>query len=154
MEGPDARKVQLWSDDRGKEFAVRLANEPDFRVASNPSVKYTKLVDESEYLSDIKYDWQFLLEHWVGVKNGSIKLVEYNGKNPDLPPFDIEGVFGSIQIPKRRRARRERPRPPLKCHYCMLCYNTEKERREHELVWHQDKVVRSGQTNSGQQKST
>lgn len=134
------RKLQLWSDARGKEFAVRLSNETDFKAASNPAAKYTKLVDEAEYLSDLEYDWQFLLSHWVGVKDGTIKLLDNDGKKPDPVPFDLTDAFASIQKPNGRRTRREKPKPALKCRFCSLSYNTEKERREHELAWHSEKV--------------
>lgn len=146
--GSDTRKLQLWSDACGKEFAVRLSNEHDFKAASNPDAKYTKLVDEAEYFSDMKYDWKFLLHHWAAVINGSIRLVDYDGrKNPDPLPFDLADAFESKNL-NGRRARREKPKPPLKCRFCKLSYNTEKERREHELTWHSEKLKDSGQTNN------
>jgi hypothetical protein len=146
MSGSDSRKLQLWSDSRGKEFAVRLSNEHDFKAVSNPGAKYTKLVDEAEYLSDTKYDWKFLLGHWAGVINGSIRLADNDGrKAPEPSPFDLTEALAPMKKPNGRRARREKPKPLLKCHYCMLSYNTEKERRDHELTWHSEKMKDSGQ---------
>jgi hypothetical protein len=147
-QGSDSRKLQLWSDASGKEFAVRLSNEDDFKAVSNPDAKYAKLVDEAEYFSDMKYDWKFLLNHWAGVTTGSIKLVENNGKkNPEPLSFDLADMLESKE-PKRRRARVEKPKPLWKCHYCLLSYNTEKERREHELTWHSEKLKKDhGESN-------
>lgn len=146
--GSGSSKLQLWSDGRGKEFAVKLSNEAGFKAASSPVAEYTKLVDEAEYFGDMKYDWQFLLNHWTGVMNGSIKLPDNDGEEPPPLPFDLTEALTPIQKPKERRARREKPKPLLKCHYCKLSYNTEKERRDHELFWHSDKKKGSGQTDS------
>lgn len=141
----DSRKLQLWSDSRGKEFAVRLSNEHDFKAVSNPDAKYTELVDETDYLSDTKYDWKFLLEHWAAVINGSIRIVDNDGrKDPDPIPFDLTEALAPMKKLDGRKARREKPKPLLKCHYCMLSYNTEKERRNHELTWHSEKMRGSG----------
>lgn len=146
---PDARKIQFWSDARGKEFAVRLSNEPDFRAVSNPDANYTKLVEEAEYFSDMDYDWKYLLDHWTGVKNGSIKLLDYDGQDkPNPASFDLADVFPSIEKPNGRRAKRERSKPLLKCRYCMLSYNSEKERHEHELSWHSGKMKDSSKMNA------
>lgn len=149
--GPGVRRLQLWSDDRGKEFAVRLSNEHDFRAVSNPAAKYTKLVEESDYFSDMKYDWEFLLDHWAGMKNKGIEPFNLNGKEEpspatlsDLTDFQIAPVKAG-----ERRAKREKPKPLLKCHYCTLSYNSEKERQEHELVWHSEKMRKdSNQANN------
>jgi len=139
--GPGVRKIQFWSDARGKEFAVRLSNEPDFRAVSNPAADYTKLVEEADYFSDMNYDWNFLLEYWMGVKNGSIRPLDYDdGNEPNSPSFELADAFTSIEKPDGRLAKREKPKPVLKCHYCMLSYNSEKERHKHELAWHAEKI--------------
>ena len=143
-----SRNLQLWSDGRGKEFAVKVSNEAGFKAASNPAAEYTNLVDEAEYFDDMKYDWQFLLNHWTSVMNGSIKVLNNDGREPPPLPFDLTEVPAPIQKPKERRARREKVKPLLKCHYCKLSYNTEKERRYHELFWHSDKMKDSGRTES------
>jgi hypothetical protein len=140
--GPDIRKIQFWSDARGKEFAVRLSNEPDFRAVSNPAAKYTRLVEEADYFSDMNYDWSFLLEYWMGVKNKSIKLFGLNGKKePRVPASDWTDMQSSSPAKTdKKRVRREKPKPLLKCRYCMLSYNSEKERHEHEVTWHAEKM--------------
>jgi hypothetical protein len=143
-------KIQLWSDARGKEFAVRLSNDHDFKAVSNPAVDYTKLVEEADYFSDMDYDWSFLLEYWMGVKNGSIKLFDLNGKKePRAPALDWTDMQSSPAKTDKKRVKREKPKPLLKCRYCMLSYNSEKERQEHELIWHSEKLQKdSNQTNA------
>ncbi len=132
---------------QGKEFAVRLSSDYDFRAVSNPSVKYTKLVEEAGYFSDMDYDWNFLLEHWMGVKNGSVRLLDDDGRGGrrplrpaafDLP--DVDNDVSAVKKPNGRGAKREKPKPLLKCRYCMLSYNSEKERHEHEVTWHAEKM--------------
>jgi hypothetical protein len=145
--GSYSRKIQLWSDSHEKEFAVKLSDQADFKAVSNPTAKYTKLVDEAEYFSDLEYDWQFLLSHWAGVRDGSIKLLDNEGKKPGAVPFELTDALAPIKK-QEKRARREKPRPPLNCRFCKLSYNTEKERREHELAWHSDKMKGPGQADT------
>lgn len=140
--GPDTRRrvIQFWSDASGKEFAVRLSNDHDFRAVSNPAAKYTRLVEEAEYFSDMKYDWKFLLEFWA-MQNGKIGLFDLDGKKKESSSaaLDLTGDIMQtypVKADGRRRVRREKPNRLLKCRYCMLSYNSEKERQEHELVWH------------------
>ncbi|MEM3095064.1 MAG: hypothetical protein QXX64_05445 [Nitrososphaera sp.] len=142
---PGIRKIQLWSNAQGKEFAVRLSSDHDFRAVSNPAAKYTKLVEEADYFSDMDYDWRYLLEHWRGVKNGNVKLLpddDGDGKNPHPAAFDLPDVddVSAVKKPNGRGAKREKPKPLLKCRYCMLSYNSEKERHEHEVTWHAEKM--------------
>ena len=142
---PGIRKIQLWSDARGKEFAVRLSNDQDFKAVSNPAADYTKLVEEADYFGDMDYDWRYLLEHWIGVKNGSVKILDDDGRGGkprpaafDLPDADNDTF--AVKKPNGRGAKREKPKPLLKCRYCMLSYNSEKERQKHEVGWHSEKM--------------
>lgn len=139
--GPGVRKIQFWSDTQGKEFAVRLSNDDDFRAVSNPAARYTKLVEESDYFSDMNYDWKFLLKYWIGMKNGSIEYFDLNGnKEPNSRSLHLTSMR---TVPVRaggKRVKGEKTKPLLKCHYCMLSYNSEKERQEHELAWHPEKM--------------
>lgn len=142
--GSSFHKLQLWSDAYERGFAVRLSNEQVFRAVSNPAAKYTKLVEESEYFIDLDYDWKYLLEHWVGMRNGSITLTDVgDGKKSLTPPavFDLtDADTFTVKKLKRERAKREKPQLPKKCRYCMLSYNSEKERQEHEVAWHYEKM--------------
>jgi hypothetical protein len=140
--GSSFRKLQLWSDAHEKEFAVRLSNEQNFRAISNPDVKYTKLVEEAEYFSDMDYDWKYLLEHWVGVRTGSIPLLDDgDGNKSTLGVFDLANADTfTVEKPDGGGAKREKPQLPKKCRYCMLSYNSERERREHEVAWHSEKM--------------
>lgn len=134
------RKIQLWSDVRGEEFAVRLSNEQDFRAVSNPAANYTKLVDEGEHFDDMSYDWKYLLEHWSGVKNGSIKLFDENNEKERPITTDLEDVAGNAFVNQGKKGRNKSGKPLLKCRYCMLSYNSEKEKSAHELAWHSAKM--------------
>lgn len=129
-----SRRLQLWSDASQENFAVRLSNELSFRAASNPDASYTVLVDEAEFFDDMEYDWNYLLTHWTGVKNGEIKLVD--AVDEKRQPVEID-LFDDVN---GKRVQGEKPKPILKCNYCMLSYGSGKERREHEAIWHAEKV--------------
>lgn len=146
--GTESRWVQLWSDAKGKEFAVKISDEPDFRAATNPAAKYTNLVDETEYFSDVEYDWQFLLTHWVSIQDRNNRLGHDEEKRADTRPFpfDLANESVSNESISGGRNRGEKPHTKLKCRFCKLSYNTERERREHEHAWHPNKVKDSGKS--------
>lgn len=57
---PPSIKIQLWSDEPNTHFAIKLSNLEEFLVAtSSPTEKYTKLIEESDYLEDIQYNWEY-----------------------------------------------------------------------------------------------
>ncbi|WP_337863201.1 hypothetical protein [Nitrososphaera sp.] len=139
------RKIQFWSDASGKEFAVRLSSDRDFRAVSNPAAKYTRLVEEAEYFSDMKYDWKFLLGYWMGVRNGRIEPFDLNGKEEsDSAASDLTSGMQTAAVKAGNEGvrRKKKSRPVLKCRYCMLSYNSEKERSEHESLWHAEKRMK------------
>jgi hypothetical protein len=130
-----------------EEFSVRLSNDRDFRAVSNPAAKYTELVEEAEYFSDMKYDWKFLLGYWTSVRNGRIEPFDLNGKEEsDSLDSAASDLTSSMQAAPAKagsgKVRRKKSRPILKCHYCMLSYNSEKERSEHESLWHAEKKMK------------
>jgi hypothetical protein len=66
------KKIQLWSDEGGKEFAVCISTEQNvFRASTNSSARYVKLIEEAEYLEGEKYDWMYLLGRWADSRSGS-----------------------------------------------------------------------------------
>lgn len=125
----DVRRLQLWSDANQENFAVRLSNESNFRAATSPAASYILLIDEAEFLHDMEYDWNYLLMHWTGVKNGKIKLVDSIDEEQPIRNVPLNGKDAT-----------EKPKAILKCHYCGLLYSSEKKRSEHEATWHAEKV--------------
>lgn len=63
-------KIQLWSNESKTHYAIKLSNQQELVVAtSSPSIeKYTNLIEESDYLEDIQYNWEYTLSHWINAK--------------------------------------------------------------------------------------
>jgi hypothetical protein len=61
------KKLQLWSNSSGNEYAICLEGESNFLAATkeSPSTHYTELVEEADYLEDLKYDWVYTLKQWT-----------------------------------------------------------------------------------------
>lgn len=64
---PILKKLQLWSNSSGSEYAIRLKGEPNCLAATkeSPSIQYTDLVEEADYLEDMRYNWGYTLKHWT-----------------------------------------------------------------------------------------
>jgi hypothetical protein len=62
-----SKKLQLWSDSSKNEYAIRVKGEPNILAATNESqlIEYTVLVEEADYLEDMRYDWGYTLKHWT-----------------------------------------------------------------------------------------
>lgn len=61
------QKIQIWSNANGSEFAIRLSTDiiNSFRAATRHREKYDRIVDETEYMHDMKYEWDYTLKYWV-----------------------------------------------------------------------------------------
>jgi hypothetical protein len=62
-----SKKLQLWSNSSSREYAIRLKGESNILAATNesPSIQYTVLVEEADYLEDTRYTWSYTLKHWT-----------------------------------------------------------------------------------------
>jgi hypothetical protein len=62
-----SKKLQLWSNSSRSEYAIRLKGESNILAATNesPSIQYTVLVEEADYLEDTRYNWSYTLKHWT-----------------------------------------------------------------------------------------
>ena len=128
------KRIQLWSDSEGKEFAVCISSEQNvFRASTDSRAKYVRLVEESEYIEGEKYDWKYLLGRWVDSGSGScIGTV--------LPRDAGTPQTGDAQGQKAERKKYHADALTLKCHFCGLTYTREKERKNHERAWHASKA--------------
>jgi hypothetical protein len=126
-------RLQLWSDPAQEHFAVRLSGDVNFRAVSNPGASYIMLVDEADFFYDMEYDWNYLLTHWMSVRNGEIKIVDADEEVGHVKSESPDRLDG-------KRGQKDEPKANLKCRFCELCYKSEKSRSEHEAAWHADKV--------------
>lgn len=126
------KKIQLWSDEGEKEFAVCILGEQDiFRASTNSKARYTKIIEEAEYMEGEKYDWAYLLGRWIDNRGGNwIGMASPEGAQTK-PAAPHEAA---------RKKRRAPAVTALKCHFCGLMYSREKERGMHEKAWHAAKL--------------
>jgi hypothetical protein len=146
------RKIQIWSNSHGNEFAIRLDTDIDFRAVTNPDETYEKIVDESPYLEDMHYDWNYTLGWWINGNNGNGKI----GSEPTKmlkPSFHLGSLNGddnnsdaNVMIARKssngRGGHIKKSKPNLKCHYCGLMFTGQEARSDHEKAWHANKRLK------------
>ena len=88
------QKIQLWTNPDKSDYAIFLKKDnskwknkeddeykntddsSELLVATNYGrrIKYTKLLDESDYLEDLEYDWKYTLQQWIDNNNNNNTL--------------------------------------------------------------------------------
>lgn len=92
----------------------------DILAATNNTEEDTYLVEESGYLEDLQYDWNYTLN--IHTSN----LIRYVAS-----PFPNDRQRYERCIPPKN--------PTLKCNCCKLMFKTENQRTQHEQSWHTDR---------------
>jgi hypothetical protein len=130
------KKIQLWSDENGSEFALCFSGTSDaFLAKTSPNSHYVRMVEEAEYIEGERYDWPYMLTKWIDSRSGE-------GIATWVPHIsDAVSRRQSIEVPGQKAARKKRKKytkqtPTLKCHFCGLMYVSEREREGHEKEWH------------------
>ena len=114
------KKIQLWTNDKGNEFAMRLVFDSDsnvdndqFLVSTNPNVKYIHPIAETDNFKDLQHGWDYTLREMIS----NYKKNRYNkGSENDLDSLKLI--------------------PFYKCTYCNKELSNEKEKKKHEFKWH------------------
>lgn len=60
--------IEIWANSNESEFAIRLDSDDFFRAKSNSAMadkQFTKMVETIDFLDDVKYYWEYTLEHWI-----------------------------------------------------------------------------------------
>ena len=66
---PSQHKIQLWSNTSKGEYAIRIVGEsPVVDSTCADRGQHTKLLEESNYLKDISYNWKYSLRSWYTVR--------------------------------------------------------------------------------------
>ena len=65
-------KIQLWSNASKSDYAIKLKARPDILAATKNTEEYTELVEESDYLEDHQYDWNYTLNHWIAIHTNNL----------------------------------------------------------------------------------
>ena len=135
-----SQKIQLWTNEYQNEYAIRLeGSKSKLLAATKYDVDYTKIVDESDYLEELEYNWNYTLQCWIDSSRSSNKS-NNNEKTISNEIRTKTKLYNSqknlLKYKGNRKITYNQKTPPLKCHFCKLAYFTHKERRKHEQEWH------------------
>ncbi len=145
------KRVQLWTDDTYNDFAIVL--KPYILARTDEKTKYTKVVDESDQGDRYSYDWKYTLSQWVNYHFGNQVLVNISETTSILTPEPQKQKIIKNQKGMKYYLLRSKPTSPiidstlelkpkgLKCHFCNLKYCLDDERKQHEEIWHSNKLT-------------
>ena len=114
------KKIQLWTNDKGNEYAICLLFDADVKIdeaqfiaSTNPNEKYTHPIAETDNIQTLQHGWNYTLRELIG-----------NYKENRYQKVSGEGLQSIKLIPF------------YKCTYCNKELSNEEEKKRHELVWH------------------
>ena len=114
------KKIQLWTNDKGNEYAICLLFDSDqkkdnaqFIASTNPNEKYLHPIAETDNIKDLQHGWDYTLR----------ELIE-NYKKNCYQKISGDGVQSIKLIPFH------------KCTYCDKELSSQEEKKKHEFVWH------------------
>ena len=116
------KKIQLWTNDKGNEYAIclllddsdsKIDNTAPFIASTNPNEKYIHPIAETDNIKDLRHGWKYTLSELIGnyKKNRYQKVIGDGLESIKLIPF-------------------------YKCTYCNKELFSEEEKKKHEFVWH------------------
>ena len=117
------KKIQLWTNDKGNEYAISLLlDDSDAKVdntitpfiaSTNPNEKYVHPIAETDNFQDLEHGWNYTLSELIGEykENRFQKVVGEGFQSIKLIPFYI-------------------------CTYCNKKFSSEEEQNRHEHEWH------------------
>ena len=114
------KKIQLWTNDKGNEYAICLLFDSDSKIdntqfiaSTNPNEKYIHPIAETDNIKDLQHGWNYTLSELIGnyKKNRYQKVIGESLESIKLIPF-------------------------YKCTYCNKELFSEEEKKKHEFVWH------------------
>ena len=115
------KKIQLWTNDKGNEYAISLLldsnpkpdNRASFIASTNPNEEYKHLIAETVNIQNLQHGWIYTLRELIGdyKENRYKKVIVEDLHSIKLIPF-------------------------YKCTYCNKELYSEEEQKKHELEWH------------------
>jgi hypothetical protein len=117
------KKIQLWTNDKGNEYAIcLLLDDSDSKIdntitpfiaSTNPNEKYVHPIAETDNFQDFEHGWNYTLRELIGEykENRLQKVVGEGFQSIKLIPFYI-------------------------CTYCNKKFSSEEEQNRHEHEWH------------------
>ena len=114
------KKIQLWTNDKGNEYAICLLFDSDqkidnaqFIASTNHNENYIHPIAETDNIKDLQHGWDYTLR----------ELIE-NYKKNCYQKISGDGVQSLKLIPFH------------KCTYCDKELSSQDEKKKHEFVWH------------------
>ena len=114
------KKIQLWTNDKGNEYAICLLFDSDSKIdnaqfiaSTNPNEKYIHPIAETDNIKDLQHGWDYTLR----------ELIEDYKKNC-YQKISGDGVQSIKLIPFH------------KCTYCDKELSSQEEKKKNEFVWH------------------
>ena len=114
------KKIQLWTNDKGNEYAICLLFDSDLKIdnaqfiaSTNPNENYIHPIAETDNIKDLQHGWDYTLR----------ELIE-NYKKNCYQKISKDGVQSIKLIPF------------YKCTYCDRELSSQEEKKKHEFVWH------------------
>ena len=114
------KKIQLWTNDKGNEYAICLLFDSDSKIdnaqfiaSTNPNEKYIHPIAETDNIKDLQHGWNYTLKELIG-----------NYKRNRYQKISGEGLKSIKLIPF------------YKCTYCNKELFSEEEKKNHEILWH------------------
>jgi hypothetical protein len=143
-------KMQLWSNISKTDYAIKLNGKSGFLAATRqpPTEEYTNLVEESDFLEDVQYDWNYTLRHWIDNHACNINTtctnisslfphVEMSGTSNSGTTTNVNDydspIFNEIQNNKNAMQSKtySHQKGKFKCNYCKLMFITRTKRKLH-----------------------
>jgi hypothetical protein len=59
------KTIQLWTNQDQNQYAIRLEGKLDLLATTSENALYTDLVEESDYIEELEYDWDYTLKHCI-----------------------------------------------------------------------------------------
>jgi hypothetical protein len=176
-------KLQLWTNADKTEYAIYIISNSNksnkyghrdtndkllIETDHNGNVEYTQLLDESDYLDDLEYDWKYTLEKWIDNERNKdlvsdLPLVlSFEEPIAQKQMLNIENnkdyqetyekqnytnnktaMHKNLRKYKIRRNKKKKRKNLIKCHFCKLQYSTNGDRLQHEQSWHIRQLLNS-----------
>ena len=142
------KRMELWSDDKLSEFSIKFESSV-VATTSNPDVMI-KMIDECPYKEGYDFDWHYTLSQWIVYYLANKFTVLINSKVPMQKDFQIQDdkydeadvSLYTRDTPAIKVKNKPPQKPGLKCHFCNLKYCLEEERKQHEVFWHSNKLIK------------
>jgi hypothetical protein len=150
-----AIKIQLWSNRSRTEYAMKLKGKSNLLAATRQDMReeYTHLVEESNYLEDVQYDWNYTLRNCIDNHTCNVNtrytdvasLFPYDdmtetsnsATTTNINDYDspiLNETQNNNNVMKYKTYSHQKG--TFKCNYCKLMFITRIKRKLHEKEWH------------------